>query len=90
MYGESQLSIGALKQELDELKKMILGSRHERFIRTASNPSQLQSAIESEAVAQCSIIDAKKISYAKTAAEITEIKKDHPGQDDIARTPGTS
>ena len=80
LYEESQLSIAALKHELDQLKKMIFGSRHERFIPLASNPSQLQFAIDSEAVAQCSIIDAKKVSYTKTTAQVTETKKDHPGR----------
>src|SRR5829696_4317519 len=80
LYEESQLRIASLKHELDQLKKMIFGSRHERFITTGSNPSQLQFNIEAEQVAQCSIIDAKKISYTRTTTEITEIKKDHPGR----------
>jgi len=80
LYEASQLNIAALKHELDQLKKMIFGSRHERFIPSASNPSQLQFAIESEQVTKCSNIDAKRISYTKTTAEITEVKKDHPGR----------
>jgi len=80
LYEESQLRIASLKHELDQLKKMIFGSRHERFIPAVANPSQLQFNIEAEQVAQCSLIDAKKISYTKTTVEITEISKDHPGR----------
>lgn len=80
LYEESQVSIASLKHELDQLKKMIFGSRHERFIPATGNPSQLQFAIESEQIAQCNIIDSQKISYTKTTAQVTETKKDHPGR----------
>jgi transposase len=80
LYEESQLSIASLKHELDQLKKMIFGSRQERFIAAGSNPSQLQFDIEAQQVAQCSIIDAKKISYIRTTTAVTEVKKDHPGR----------
>lgn len=80
LYEQAQLSIASLKHELDQLKKMIFGSRHERFVPVNINPSQLQFNIEAEQVAQCSIVDAKKISYTRTTTEISEIKKDHPGR----------
>jgi transposase len=75
-----QVKIAALTSELDQLKKMIFGSRHERFVPANSNPSQLQFDIQSEQVAKCSIIDTQKISYTRTTAEVTEIRKDHPGR----------
>ncbi len=37
-----------LKQQLDQLKKMIFGSRHERFVPTDINPSQLALDIHAE------------------------------------------
>jgi transposase len=80
LYEQSQLSIASLQHELDQLKKMIFGSKHERFIPTHSNPSQLSLDIQAAAAAQCSIIDTQKISYIKTTAQIAEIKKDHPGR----------
>ena len=80
LYEQSQLSIASLKYELDQLKKMIFGSRHERFVAADNNPSQLQFDIQTEAVAHCNIIDTKKISYTRTTTEVTEIKKDHPGR----------
>ncbi len=80
LYEDLQLKYHAVIHELDQLKKMIFGSRHERFIPTGNDSSQLRLDIQAEAVAQCSIIDAKKISYTRTTAEITEIRKDHPGR----------
>lgn len=80
LYEQSQLSIASLQHELTQLKKMIFGSKHERFIPTNNNPSQLSLDIQAAAVAQCSIIDTKKISYTRTTTQITEIKKDHPGR----------
>lgn len=79
LYEDLQVKYDAVIHELDQLKKMIFGSRHERFI-PADNPSQLNLNIHTEAVAQCSIIDSQRISYIKTTAEITETKKDHPGR----------
>ena len=79
-YDTLQITVAGLQQQLAQLQKMIFGSRHERFIPANSNPSQLQFDIDAQQVAQCSLIDAKKISYTKTIAEITEIKNDHPGR----------
>ena len=79
LYEQSQLTIASLQQELAQLKKMIFGSKHERFIPSEDNPSQLTLDIEAEAVAACNIIDAKKIEYTRITKEVTE-KKDHPGR----------
>ena len=70
--------VASLTRQLDQLKKMIYGSRHERFV-AAQNPAQLSLDIQAEATAQCSITSAKKIEYTRTAI-ITEIKKEHPGR----------
>src|SRR6187455_1560772 len=70
LYEQSQLTIASLQQELAQLKKMIFGSKHERFIPSENNPSQLTLAMEAEAVAACNIIDAKKIEYTRITKEI--------------------
>jgi transposase len=77
---ELNYTIAALSHQLQQLQKMIFGSKHERFIPTNHNPSQLSLDIQAAAVAQCNIVDTKKISYTKTTAQTTEIKKDHPGR----------
>ena len=75
-----RFKLTSLEQQFNQLQKMIFGSRHERFIPSSNDPSQLQLDIQAEAAAQCSIIDAKKISYTRTTTAVTEIKKDHPGR----------
>jgi hypothetical protein len=63
LYGESQLVITQLRHELDQLKKMIFGSRQERFIPGQStDPIQLSMGLPAEQVAATSLIKAKKIN----------------------------
>lgn len=69
-----------LKQQLDQLKKMIFGSRHERFVPTDINPSQLSLNIQAEQTAACSIIDAKKITYIRANTTIEQKPLIHPGR----------
>ena len=72
--------VSMLEQQLSQLKKMIFGSRQERFIPADNNPSQLSLPIEAEAAAVCNIIDTQKISYTRHITTVTETKKDHPGR----------
>lgn len=41
LYEQSQVRIIALEQQLARLQKMIFGSRHERFVPSDINPSQV-------------------------------------------------
>ena len=74
-----QMQNEALKAELQQLKRMIFGSKHERFVPTDNNPSQLTLGIQADAVAQCNINSAKKIEYTRTTTTVTE-KREHPGR----------
>lgn len=72
-----------LKQELAQLKKIIFGSRQERFMPTdASITQQLSLNVEAEAIAAVKIADAKKISYTKLTKEITPASL-HPGRNPL-------
>lgn len=72
-----------LKQELAQLKKIIFGSRQERFVASdAVMPGQLSLNIQAEAVAAVKITDAKKITYTKLTKEITPAKL-HPGRNPL-------
>jgi transposase len=51
LYEQSQLDIMQLRQELDQLKKMIFGTRQERFVANGAAPAQLAMGLESEIVA---------------------------------------
>ncbi len=80
LYEHSQLRIVDLEQQLAQLQKMIFGSRQERFIPSDINPSQLVLDIEAEAVATCSVVDAKKITYIKTNVALEHKPLVHPGR----------
>ncbi len=80
LYEHSQLRIVTLEHQLTQLKKMIFGSRHERFLPSDVNTSQLSLNIEAEAIATCSVADAKKISYIKTNVAIEQKPLVHPGR----------
>jgi len=63
-YEESQLVITQLRNELDQLKKMIFGSRQERYIPGQSSyPSQLSMGLPAGQVAATSLIKAEKVEY---------------------------
>lgn len=66
-----------LQHELDNLKRLIFGSKNERFIPSGSTPSQLSLDIQADAVAECSVVKAQKIEYTRNSTEIT---KEHPGR----------
>jgi transposase len=83
LYAQSQIDIAFLKQELAQLKKIIFGSRQERFMPTDANASQqLSLNVEAEAIAAVKIADTKKISYTKLIKEITPAKL-HPGRNPL-------
>ena len=80
LYEASQLRIVTLEQQLSQLQKMIFGSKHERFVPTEVNPSQLSLDIEAESAAVCSIVDAKKITYTRTNESVEQKPMAHPGR----------
>jgi transposase len=52
LHEQSSLQIAALRHELDNLKRLIYGSKNERFIPANGTPSQLSLGIQADAVAQ--------------------------------------
>jgi len=78
LIGELQITVASMQHQLDNLKKLIYGSRHERFIPSNNNPSQLALGIQAEEAAQCNITSVKKIEYTKVKTEV--IKTAHPGR----------
>lgn len=61
LYEQSQLRITALEQQLQQLQKMIFGSRQERFVPANSADSQLLLDIPTETVAAVTVTGAQKI-----------------------------
>lgn len=75
-----ELQVTELTQQLAQLKKMIFGSKQERFIPSLQTTSQLALPIEAEAIAACSVVDATKISYIKTNIAVEQKPLQHPGR----------
>lgn len=81
LYEQSLVTIQTLQKELAQLKKLIFGSKHERFIPAADiNTSQLSLEIQAEVVEQCKLADVQKISYVRNAKRDTDNAIAHPGR----------
>lgn len=72
-----QLQVFELTRQLDQLKKMIFGSRHERFVPSQANPSQLGLDMEMATVQSPVIVKEKQITYTRT--ELSQ-SVSHPGR----------
>ena len=76
-----QFTVSTLKHELDQMKKMIFGSKHERFVPSDNTDSlQLKLNLEAETIEACKITDATKVEYIRTKTQVMENKKPHPGR----------
>ena len=82
---ELTFQIEAFRHEVAQLKKMIFGSRHERF--EASDPDnllgktsvQLSLDLDADTIATCKITEATEVKYIRTKTEVTS-NKPHPGR----------
>src|SRR5258708_24661136 len=80
LYEQSQLEMLQLKQQLEQLKKMIFGSKHERFIPSSANDPQLLLDIKAEATATASVTSTKQVSYTWTNIAVEQKPLQHPGR----------
>jgi transposase len=80
LYEQSQLRIIALEQQLQQLQKMIFGSRHERFVPEEQNHAQLSLNIATEPVATASVMGTQKISYIRHTVSVEPKPLQHPGR----------
>lgn len=79
-HHQLKIAYAGLQQQILQLQKMIFGSKHERFVSTDINPSQLSLDIQTEAIAVCSVVDAKRVSYTKTNVTVEQKPLQHPGR----------
>jgi len=73
-----QLTVATLRHELDQLKKMIYGSRHERFVPESLQMAQLTLDLAVETVAPET--QTKEVTYSKTISDTSSKKIEHPGR----------
>lgn len=79
---ETSLKIAELTHQLQQLQKIIFGSRQERFVATddsKGNP-QLTLGLDADTIAACKITDAKIVKYVRTKTEVTHKPLVHPGR----------
>jgi transposase len=76
-YDQAQVKIAALQHELAQLKKLIFGSRQERFV-PSSNNAQLTLGITADNVDACDVMAAKKVEYVR--AKVQTPPAVHPGR----------
>ncbi len=82
-YEALVLKYDAVMQELAVLKKMVFGSKSERFIPTDDSKvdPQLSLELDAETIAQCKITDATIFTVTRTKTEvIRNAPKAHPGR----------
>ncbi|MGZ5284008.1 MAG: IS66 family transposase, partial [Bacteroidia bacterium] len=82
-YETLQPKYEAILQELAVLKRMVFGSKSERFIPTDDNKinPQLSLELDAETIAQCRITDATTFTVTRTKTEvIRNAPKAHPGR----------
>ena len=61
--------VDMLKHELAQLKKLIYGSRHERFTTAPQNAAQLSLDIQTETVQATSLTSAQQIKYTRKGTQ---------------------
>jgi transposase len=77
LYEEMLVKQTALLHELEQLKKLIFGSKTEKFVPADQNTSQLALDIQAEQLAHRTITAVQKIEYTRVK---TEAKQPHPGR----------
>jgi transposase len=77
LYEKLVAQNATLQHELDNLRRLIFGSKNERFIAAESSLSQLSLDMPSDAVGEYSVTKTQKIEYVR---EHTQITKEHPGR----------
>src|ERR1017187_3573859 len=78
LYEEAMVTISGLRHELNQLKKMIYGSKHERFIPESLQTAQLTLDLAVETVAPET--QTKEVTYTKTTSVTSKKQIEHPGR----------
>src|SRR5215210_7164293 len=80
LYEQALVTIAMQKHRIEQLEKMVFGSKHERFVTPSAPAQQLALDIQADAVAACSVIEAKQVTYTKTKVTVEKKPIVHPGR----------
>src|SRR3954464_4526136 len=80
LYEQQKVEIAALRHELALLKKMIFGSRHERFEPGSAESNQLTLDLAVGAITTAAETETKEVTIAKTITKNKSNPVIHPGR----------
>jgi len=82
LYEQAQFKIASLNHELQNLKKLIFGSRQERFIPEPVQGQAVQGSLRlhEDVVEACKITPATKVTRQSSLSEVITQRKEHPGR----------
>lgn len=82
LYEEAQCKIASLNHELANLKKLLFGSKQERFIPEPAKGSMVQGTLDlhPDVIAACEITTTTKVTREQTHTEVVTQRKAHPGR----------
>jgi transposase len=66
VVSEYQLAYAKVRHELDQIKKLVFGSRQERFVSDAANMQQLPLDLDLPEVSTAPVVAVQKIEYTRT------------------------
>jgi transposase len=84
-YDSLQLSHDTIKYELAQLKKMIFGSRHERFVADGQPSAQLTLDLAVEVIANVTV-ETVEVNSTKTITKVTPKPINHPGRSPLPQS----
>ena len=67
-----ELQLASISHQLQELQRLIFGSRHERFVPENNNPHQLQLDMHADTLVTSSGVETKQITYLRNPAADTQ------------------
>ena len=82
LYEQGLLKIESLSHELNNLKRLIFGSRQERFVPEPVQGQAVQGSLglHADVVEACKITPATKVTRQSSQTEVITQRKDHPGR----------
>ena len=80
---EAHGTITVLKHRIEQLEKMIFGSKHERFVPITPPPGQLALELQADAVAEVKINGQQKIEYTRSKTSVEQKTTEHPGRNPL-------
>jgi len=82
LFEQAQFKIASLNHELDNLKRMLFGSRQERFIAETAKGQAIQGTLDLnlDVIAACKITETTKVTHQQTRSEVVTQRKEHHGR----------